>query len=597
MVGSYKGDTSRIIGATGTIDWPAPSTLHVAVQYCRVPSLRRLSWTTFSLPAQFAFVAILSMLVAPAALADKKTVCTITVNSPDERDIFKKYLPKGDFDFVELVEHGRPDWLASACRAGVKCDLLLISGHFDGGTEFYSDRLDAREFLPVDEMERVACSDSCPGLFSQLKEVYLFGCNTLNADAMRSASAEIGRSLMRAGHSPADADSVSRMLGERHGESNRDRMRHVFKDVPVIYGFSSKAPLGKTAGPMLERYFQSGAGADVGSGKPSAKLLGLFAPSSMTTAAGLSDADPRAGFRRDVCQFADDRLAPAKKVEFVHDLMRRDMAEVRLFLDHIEKYSAALGPTERALPAVAAALDGIGRDATARDRYLEFARDADVPAVRARMVALARSFGWLSPAEQRAEVVRMFGEQIARSAVTAAEVNLACELNQDRRFDGELHLLQPTPAQTANVTNAALFACLGSADGHARVLRALISPDDDNVQMAQIYLRHRPLADANEMRIVATGITRMNGSEAQVRALNTLAGQPLKDRESLQELARLFPVAKTVDVQRAIAGVLIRSDYQSLSRPELALALRKTRLKSPDGEDMIDALIRRLQIP
>jgi hypothetical protein len=317
----------------------------------------------------------------------------------------------------------------------------------------------------------------------------------------------------------------------------------------------------------------------------------------MTMAVGLNDADPRAGFRRDVCQFSDDRLSPANKVDFVHDLMRRDMAEVRLFLDHIERYSATLGAKERALPAVAAALEDIGRDATARNRYLEFARDADDPAVRARMVALARSLGWLSPAEQRAEVVRMFGEQIARSAVTAAEVNLACELNQDRRFDGELHLLQPTPAQTANVTNAALFACLGSADGHARVLRALISPDDDNVQMAQIYLRHRPLADVNEMRIVATGITRMNGSDAQVRALNTLAGQPLTDRESLQELARLFPRAKTVDVQRAIAGVLIRSDYQSLPRPELALALRKPRLKSPDGADMIDALIRRLQIP
>jgi hypothetical protein len=36
-----------------------------------------------------------------------------------------------------------------------------------------------------------------------LKEVYLFGCNTLNAEAMRSASAEIARSLVRSGQSPA----------------------------------------------------------------------------------------------------------------------------------------------------------------------------------------------------------------------------------------------------------------------------------------------------------------------------------------------------------------------------------------------------------
>ena len=97
--------------------------------------------------------------------------------------------------------------------------------------------------------------------------------------------------------------------------------------------------------------------------------------------------------------------------------------------------------------------------------------------------------------------------------------------------------------------------------------------------------------------MVATGITRMTGSDAQVRALNTLARQRLSDRESLDELTRLFPLAKSVSVQRAIAGILIRSDYQSLAKPELVRALRQYRLKSPDGEDMIDALIRRLQAP
>ena len=402
--------------------------------------------------------------------ADKKTVCTITVNSPDEKEIFQRNLPQDEFQFIELVERGRPDWLASACRAGVRCDLLLISGHFDGGTEFYTDRLDAREFLPVDEMERVACSDSCPGLFSQLKEVYLFGCNTLNAQAMRSASAEIGRSLVRSGYSPSDAERLSRVLEERHGESNRDRMRHIFKDVPVIYGFSSKAPLGRTAGPMLDRYFQSGAGSEIGSGRPSAKLLSLFAPSSMTVTAGMTDSDPRAGFRRDACHFSDDRLSAAQKLGFVHEVLGREMAEVRMFLDQLEKYSASLGEAERQVPSVSAALDVIAHDATARRRYLEFARDADEPAVRARMLELARGLGWLTPAEQRAEIMRMFGEQIARNAVGSAEVDLACSLNGNRELQGELHRLQLAPAQTAKVANAALLACLGSAEGHARVL-------------------------------------------------------------------------------------------------------------------------------
>src|SRR4051795_11747296 len=130
-------------------------------------------------------------LVASTAAADRKTVCSITVNSPDERETFRRYLPPDQYDFIELVERGRPDWLASACQRNVRCDVLLISGHFDGGTEFYSDRLDARESLPVDELQRVACSDSCQGLFAELKEVYLFGCNTLNPEPLHTTSDEV----------------------------------------------------------------------------------------------------------------------------------------------------------------------------------------------------------------------------------------------------------------------------------------------------------------------------------------------------------------------------------------------------------------------
>jgi len=552
---------------------------------------------SFSVSAKAALAAALFFsLLTCDVRADKKTVCTITVNSPDEKEIFRRNLPPDDYQFVELVERGRPDWLASSCRAGVRCDLLVISGHFDSGTEFYTDRLDAREFLPVDEMERVACSDSCPGLFSQLKEVYLFGCNTLNGEAMRSASAEVARSLVRSGHSPADAERLSRVLNDRHGESNRDRMRQIFKDVPVIYGFSSKAPLGRTAGPMLERYFQSGAGSEVGAGRPSSKLLGLFAQSSMTVTSGMNDADPRAGFRHDVCQLSDDRLSQAQKMGFVHEVLGREMAEVRMFLDHLEKYSASLGDADRQSPAVSTALESIAQDTRARGRYLEFARDADDPAVRVRMLELARGLGWLSAAEERDEIIRMFGERFAHDSVGSAEVDLACTLNE-RGLQKELYRLQPSAAQAGKIANAAVMACLGSVPAHARVLRALTSASDEDVQIAEIYVRHRPLADAGELRGVAAGIMRMNGSDAQVRALNTLARQRFSDRESLNELAQLFAQAKSVNVQRAIAGIFIRADYPSAAKPELVQALRKHRLKSPDGQDMIDVLIRRFQGP
>jgi hypothetical protein len=52
---------------------------------------------------------------------------------------------------------------------------------------------------------------------------------------------------------------------------------------------------------------------------------------------------------------------------------------------------------------------------------------------------------------------------------------------------------------------------------------------------------------------------------------------------------------KSLEVQRAIAGILIRADYQAIAKPELVEALRTHRRKSADGQDLIDILIRRLQ--
>jgi hypothetical protein len=538
---------------------------------------------------------LLALLLAPGVRADDvKTVCTITVNSPDEKETLQRHLPPDRYRFVELVEKGRPDWLASSCRAGVRCDVLVISGHFDDGDAFYTDRLDQRESLPVDELERVACSESCPGVFAQLKEVYLFGCNTLNALPRRSASPEMERSLVRAGHTPAEAGAIARALAERHAESNRDRMRHVFKDVPTIYGFSGKAPLGRYAGPMLDRYLAAGGVGEVASGRPSPSLLGTFSKVGMVALPGLADGDPTAGVRRDACNLRDERLATAAQAAFVHELLRRPSAEVRMFLDGIERWSASLAEDARADAASAAALAAITADAEARDRFLAFARDADEPAVRVRMVALARRLGWVADADARADFARMVVERADRRVLGDVDVELACRRGADPAVVAEIER-QAGPARRDAVALSAVRACLGSADGHADVLRAMVAGSGSDVALAQVYLRHRPIADPGELRTVATGVARRNAGDAQVRALDALAAHRLSDPESLAALAKLFPQAGSLEAQRAIAGILIRADTGALARGDLAKSLKRTRLRSPDGVDMIDVLIRRLE--
>jgi len=546
--------------------------------------------------AQVVAVTIMAaaLAAAPAVLAGKKTVCTITVNSSDEKESFQRNLPRDGYEFVELVEHGRPDWLASACTRQVSCDILVISGHYDGGKEFFPDSLDKSEFLPVDEMERVACSDSCPGLFSKLKEVYLFGCNTLNPEAQKSVASEVGRSLLRAGHSRSDVDRLTRAMSSRHGESSRDRMRLIFKDVPAIYGFSSTAPLGPTAGSILDRHFRSSGVGEVGSGRASTRLLAQFAGKSMVVTSGMADADPQSAHRRDVCQFADDRLSPSQKLDFLHALMGREMGDVRMFIDRVEKLTVA--PDDPGdIPGFETALQAIAHDDVAKDRFLALARDADQLATRARMFDIARNIGWLSADEKQAELARMIEERANRDAIGAAEVDLVCELNREHRLDGLAEKVRWRPEQSDLAGPAAVQACLGDEDAHRRVLRALTSGEERDMQVAQVYLRHRPVGDVEELRELTAGIARMGTPSGQVRALDALASLRLADPESLEALARLFPLAESESVQTAIAGVFIRSDYKAIDRLELAQTLRQHRIGPRAGENLIDVLIRRLQ--
>ncbi|MCI4431758.1 MAG: hypothetical protein JHC40_21635 [Burkholderiales bacterium] len=541
-----------------------------------------------------AFAAALSLSTACAA-AEKQTVCTITVNSADEKEAFRRHLPDAKYEFVELVERGRPDWLASACRADVACDVLVISGHYDGGNEFFSDRLEAREFLPVAELERVSCSGSCPGLFSRLKEVYLFGCNTLNPRPQSEASAEVVRSLVREGHSLTEAKRQLQSLNAVHGESSRERMRQIFNDVAVIYGFSSLAPLGPIAANTLDRYFRAAGAGEIGRGHASGRLLGYFAPYALSATRGMTEKDPHIEARRDMCRFADDRLSDATKLGFVHGLMRRHVGEARLYLDRIQRLTRSVEEPARKTLAVTRALDAIARDTATRDRFLIYARAADPPAVRTRLLNLARDLGWLSEDDRWEELALMLAELLGRTAVGVAEVGLACSLNEEGDLDGAFNRRVAPGSAADDVPHAAVRACLGSAEGRERTLKALVSPREAEVQIAQAYLRHRPITDAAELRRVAAAIAAMDASEAQVRALEALGRHYVSDDEILEMLAALFSTTPSASVQAAIAGILLRADLPTSSSPTLVQNLHANRLPAAVGDNTIDALLRRLE--
>ncbi len=530
----------------------------------------------------------------PLVAAEQQTVCTITINSADEQQTFRRFLPADKYRFVELVERNRPDWLGAACQAKVACDVLVISGHHGEGNVFFSDSLERGEHLPVEELERVSCSDSCPSLFAHLKEVYLFGCNTLNPQPQHTISGEILRSLTREGKSSDDAARLARLLGQTRGESSRDRMRLLFKDVPVIYGFSSVAPLGPVAGSILNRYFHGTGTGEIAKGRASSSLLRQFAQHSMVAARGIGNGDPLLPLRQDVCSFADDRMSPPQRLDAVHQLLQRPMAESRLLLDRIEHFTSKLDPPERQQPEVAGALQRIAQDNASRERYLGFARDADEFPTRARMIEVAHDLGWLTPAQRREEVVALVGELLARKEIGAPNVDLACALNKGGELDGALPRLE-AGSFARDVAHSAVLACAGSGEARGRVLEGLVSPDDADVRIAQAYLHQRPIVDVGELRRVTQAIARMSAPEAQTRALDVLARHYVADRESVETLKQLFSRTRSLAVQNAIAGVLIRADRGSTGGPELLTTLRANRLRTSSGGNMVDALIERLE--
>ena len=162
------------------------------------------------------------------------------------------------------------------------------------------------------------------------------------------------------------------------------------------------------------------------------------------------------------------------------------------------------------------------------------------------MLNLAHALEWLSADELRIELVSMMRDRMTRRAIGAADVELFCSLNRS----GELNLqLDALSARDENVGSAAVRACLGSEQGRARVLHALTSSSDDDVEIARVYLQHRPIVDAAELRRLTADIARMKTGDAQVRALDALARYNISDRESLDALTGLFPLTRSVDTQ------------------------------------------------
>jgi hypothetical protein len=344
---------------------------------------------------------------------------------------------------------------------------------------------------------------------------------------------------------------------------------------------------------MLEKYFETAPRGEVGSGEASATLLGLFGPASMRVASGMRDGDPLAPYRDEACHYYDERLTRADKLAWVRSQMRRGPIELRMGFDGFEKFFAQATAADRSEPTFAAEAARLAADRVARHQYIGVTRDTADPALRVRMIALAHDIGWLDEAARKAEIVRMVGDLLAANEVGFSEVDLICALNRDRALDPVSRRLATHHAAKGRTGPAAALACLGSNESRATVLKALASTRESDVQIAQAYLRHRPIADAAELKNVSFAIAGMAAPGAQARALETIARHHVTDRAILEELMRLYARTPSPAVQQAIAEVFLRSDLAGIDANDLATFLQQHRL-STGGADLVGVLLRRI---
>ena len=93
--------------------------------------------------------------------------------------------------------------------------------------------------------------------------------------------------------------------------------------------------------------------------------------------------------------------------------------------DRVEKFFASLGDGDRGDVEFADELNALEKDRAARGRYLAIVRATEDPAMRVRMIALARNMGWLDAGEQRAELVHVIVDVLAARDLGFGEVDLS----------------------------------------------------------------------------------------------------------------------------------------------------------------------------
>ena len=199
------------------------------------------------------FLMTLLMTFAVQSL-QAKTLCAITFNSSDEKEVFKQQLSPMGYELVELVPQNKdPKWFSKACASVKSCDIVVVSGHFGG--IFFGEQSSAT--LSLSELIDAKDKSLCPSILDKPKSVFLMGCNTLASKLPDHRSVnDYLRVLTSDGFPLGLAEEVAASRYLNFGQSMSEIMTTVFNKAELVVGFDSTGPLGAQAAPKLKKAFE-----------------------------------------------------------------------------------------------------------------------------------------------------------------------------------------------------------------------------------------------------------------------------------------------------------------------------------------------------
>ncbi len=391
----------------------------------------------------------------------KLNVCTVTINSSDEREVFKAHLPSSRFQFIELTSFGDEiSWFDKACEKGVQCDVLMISGHFGG--EFFGK---SKYSLSLSELEKHSCRKTCDGILKSPKEVFLMGCNTLaGKERDRRTPEEYGQVLIRDRFGAHDIARLTQVRYGPLGDSFKGQMQRVFSGVPHIYGFDSIGPAGNTIRPMLTRYFKT---------KPDyAKHLSEIVAAPINTALadalhdtayveckGLYKGDPASALAVKICELHDDRRSFSARVASAGDMLRG--------ADYLALFPAVSAFLNKELGEVdvptLTALRRLGADpaiATKLDELFEKLEGSS--AMQIDIIGINRLFGRVSKTQADMQVDKILRPYLRN--ITVQNADAVCAMSREHGSQIEIKKEDFDPTQIPSEGFIRLLTCTKTKD-------------------------------------------------------------------------------------------------------------------------------------